>query len=278
MSRFRNAVLSEPVFSESSTGDGVRLLTMYSPALKRRADVTVYIPQGYEREPLPLLILLHGVQGSHWNWWTLGNAPQTAQAMMHAGEIRPFAIAMPSDGLWGDGTAYLPLREFNAEQWIAEDVPACLGELFPTVQTERFYLAGQSMGGYGALRLGMKYADKVKGISAHSAVTRLEDLTPFVGEPIDSYLISGRENTEIAHWAKANRAFLPPIRFDCGRQDSLLESNRRLHATLKEQGILHIYEENDGGHTWEYWQTHVRSTLRFFSTIEEANAGISADA
>jgi putative tributyrin esterase len=268
MSRFRNAVLSEPMLFKSSHSDGVRLLTLYSPALKSRADLTVYIPQGHERKSLPLLILLHGVYGSHWNWWALGNAPQTAQAMMHAGEIRPFAIAMPSDGLWGDGTAYLPHREFNAEQWIADDLPACLGELLPMVQTERFYLAGLSMGGYGALRLGMKYAGKVKGISAHSSVTRLEDLMPFVSEPIDSYLISGRENTEIAHWAKANRAVLPPIRFDCGREDSLLDSNRRLHATLLQQGIAHTYEENDGGHTWEYWQTHVRSTLRFFSAIE----------
>jgi len=90
MSRFRNVVLSEPL-----SVDGVRLLTMYSPALKSRADLTVYLPEGHESAPLPLLILLHGVYGSHWNWWALGNAPQTAQAMLHAGEIRPFAIAMP---------------------------------------------------------------------------------------------------------------------------------------------------------------------------------------
>lgn len=85
--------------------------------------------------------------------------------MLHAGAIRPFAIAMPSDGLWGDGTAYLPHREFDAEAWIADDVPASLGKLFPAMRTERFYLAGLSMGGYGALRLGMKYAHKVKGVS-----------------------------------------------------------------------------------------------------------------
>jgi enterochelin esterase-like enzyme len=273
MSRFRNAVLSD-----SPSGDGVRLLTMYSPALKSRADVTVYLPKEHESAPLPLLILLHGVYGSHWNWWALGNAPQTAQAMLRAGEIRPFAIAMPSDGLWGDGTAYLPHREFNAEEWIAEDVPECLGELFPALRTEQFYLAGLSMGGYGALRLGMKYARRVKGISAHSAVTRLEDLAPFVGEPLDEYCTSGRENTEIAHWAKTNAAFLPPIRFDCGREDSLLEANRKLHATLLEQGIAHTYEEYEGGHTWGYWQTHFRSTLRFISRIEEGDGAISAGA
>jgi len=264
------------VLSAPLSGDGVRMLTIYSPALKSRADLTLYLPEGRHHQPLPLLILLHGVYGSHWNWWALGRAPQTAQAMLQAGQIRPFAIAMPADGLSGDGTGYLPHRAFDAEAWIAEEVPACLGELLPTVRTDRFYLAGLSMGGYGALRLGMKYAHKVRGISAHSAVTSVEDLALFVDQPLEEYLNSGRENTQIEHWAKTNSAMLPPIRFDCGREDSLLDSNRKLHAMLLTHRIAHTYEENDGGHTWDYWQTHLRSTLRFFSAIEEGRGGVSA--
>ncbi|MGC2620236.1 MAG: alpha/beta fold hydrolase [Acidobacteriaceae bacterium] len=266
MSRFRNAALSEPL------SNGVRLLTMYSPALQGRADVSVFLPQGHENDPLPLLILLHGVYGSHWNWSVSGKIPETAGAMLAAGTIRPFAIAMPSDGLWGDGTGYVPHRDFDAEAWIVDNLPACLTELLPNVQTERFYLGGLSMGGFGALRLGMKYPDRVKAIAAHSAVTTLEDLAGFVVEPLEAYRFSGRKNTEILHWAKTNRAQLPPIRFDCGRDDSLLEANRELHSNLLELKIPHVYEEHDGGHTWEYWQTHVRSTLAFASAIE---AGIS---
>lgn len=271
MSRFRNAELSGPL-----RGDSVRLATLYSPALKRRADITIYLPEGHEREPLPLLILLHGVYGSHWNWAALGRLPEIADEMLASGEMRPFAIAMPSDGLWGDGTAYVPHRDFNAETWIVEDVPECVDELMPMVRAERFYLAGLSMGGYGALRLGMKYARKVKGISAHSAVTRIDDLERFVSDPIQEYMFSGAENTDIAHWVKTNRTLLPPIRFDCGREDSLLASNQALHKTLLEQEIPHTYEENEGGHTWEYWQTHVRSTLRFVSEIEKRAGAISA--
>ena len=264
MSRFRNAVMSEPL-----AGYGVRLITLDSPALQRRAELSIYLPESYAGERLPLLILLHGVYGSHWNWWALGNVPDTVRAMLSAGEMRPLAIAMPSDGLWGDGTAYLPHAGFNAETWIVDDVPACLGEMFPALQTERFYLAGLSMGGYGALRLGMKYAEKVKGISAHSAVTRLEDLQPFVANSMEPYRFSGVDNTQIAHWATTHREKLPPIRFDCGREDSLLEANRALHAALQNLGIPHAYEEHAGGHTWEYWQTHVRRTFRFISEIEE---------
>jgi putative tributyrin esterase len=55
-----------------------------------------------------------------------------------------------------------------------------VAELLPVVDTRRFYLAGLSMGGFGAVRLGMKYAEGVAGVSAYSAVTRLEDLEAFV--------------------------------------------------------------------------------------------------
>jgi enterochelin esterase-like enzyme len=269
MSRFRNAALSDPL-----SGGDMRLLTLYSPALRRRADVTVFLPESPGHEPLPLLILLHGVYGSHWNWSALGKVPKTARDLLAAGNLRPFAIAMPSDGLWGDGTAYVPHRDFDAEAWIIDDLPECLGELLPHVQTGRFYLAGLSMGGFGALRLGMKYPGRVKGIAAHSAVTRLEDLTAFVSEPLEEYRTSGRDNTDILHWATTNRTSLPPIRFDCGREDSLLHGNRNLHNRLLDLGIPHIYEEHDGGHTWDYWQTHVRSTLAFVSAIEASAPAI----
>lgn len=262
MSLYRNVVLSEPLSC------GVRLATLYSPALKRRADLTFYVPVERTGERLPLLALLHGVHGSHWNWWALGKAPQIAREMMDAGEISPFAMVMPSDGLWEEGSGYVPHREFDAEAWIAEDVPGFVGELLPEVDPGRFYLSGLSMGGFGALRIGMKYAAKVKGISAHSSVTKVEDLEGIVSAPLEEYRASGEENVSIPHWAKVNRAVLPPIRFDCGRDDSLLESNRALHTALREQKIPHAYEEHEGGHTWEYWRAHVRRTFRFVSEIE----------
>lgn len=266
MSRYRNARISEPV------ANGVRLATLYSPALKRRADLTLYVPESHEGERLPLLVLMHGVYGSHWNWWVMGKAPEIAREMTEAGEIRPFAIAMPSDGLWKDGSGYVPHQEFDAEAWIAEDVPGFVGEFVPQIETGRFYLAGLSMGGFGALRVGMKYAAKVKGVSAHSSVTSVDDLARFVCEPLDEYRASGAENVTILHWARTNRAILPPVRFDCGREDSLLKENRALHAALTEDGIPHSYEEYDGGHTWDYWQAHVRETFRFVSEIEAKSA------
>jgi len=254
-------VVSAPVPGQP----GVSLLTLYSPALRRRADVTLFVPPGKGNGPLPLLILMHGVYGSHWNWAVLGNVPLTAMAMLEAGNIDPFAIAMPSDGLWGDGSGYVFHRGLDAESWIMEDVPACVHAMCPSVQTGSFFLAGQSMGGYGALRLGAKHPSRVCGVSAHSPVTCLADLVQHTQETLRDYRAAGKRDTDILYWVRHNRAHLPPIRMDCGTEDALLESNRALHAALVKERIPHSYEEHPGGHDWQYWQQHVRATLRFVS-------------
>ncbi|HEX4309984.1 MAG TPA: alpha/beta hydrolase-fold protein [Acidobacteriaceae bacterium] len=260
--------IRKPVLSDEMPGHaGVRLLTFYSSALRRRADVTMYLPPGGHDRSLPLMILMHGVYGSHWNWWALGDLPVTANEMLASGEIGELAIAMPSDGLWGDGSGYVLHKDMDAESWIMDDVPARMQELFPQVRCDGVYLAGLSMGGYGALRLGAKFAERVAGISAHSAVTSLEDLSQRVQEPIGDYLAAGKRDADVLYWMRRNRAHLPPIRFDCGTEDSLLASNRALHQALLRLKIRHEYEEHPGGHDWAYWKKHVRSTLRFVSDL-----------
>lgn len=245
------------------------MITVDSPALRRRSDITLHIPEENAADHLPLLILLHGVHGSHWNWWGLGGLVESLQTLKAAGEMLSFAVAMPSDGHWGAGTAYVPHSSFDAEAWIIEDVPQVVKALMPNVDVSRFYIGGLSMGGYGAIRLGMKYADRVAGISAHSSVTALEQLQEFVWDPMSEFLWSGPENTDIMHWARQHRERVPPLRFDCGLDDSLLPGNRVLHAALLEAGIQHVYEEFEGGHTWDYWRTHLLRTLRFVSGLEE---------
>ena len=63
----------------------------------------------------------------------------------------------------------------------------------------------------------------------------------------------------------AHRRDLPPVRFDCGLDDPLLDANRKLHAGLEEEGVEHLYEEFPGGHEWSYWEEHLVDTLRFFT-------------
>ena len=84
---------------------------------------------------------------------------------------------MPSDGLWGGGSGYVPHPDADYERWIVEEVPAIAALADDRVDPDApVFVGGLSMGGFGALRLGAKYPDRFRGISAHSAVTTVARL------------------------------------------------------------------------------------------------------
>ena len=78
-------------------------------------------------------------------------------------------LAMPSDGLWGDGSGYIEHRtepRRNYERYIVEEVPACAAEVVSALGPgSPMFIAGLSMGGFGALRLAAKYPDRFRGIA-----------------------------------------------------------------------------------------------------------------
>ncbi|MEM1260532.1 MAG: alpha/beta hydrolase-fold protein, partial [Bacteroidota bacterium] len=116
----------------------------------------------------------------------------------------------------------------------------------------------------GALHLGTRYAEKFKAISAHSAITRFDEMAVFVEEPLDDYQLRNSKS-DVIDIIKENKKILPDLRFDCGRNDDLIEGNRLLHQQLLDLEIPHSYEEFEGGHEWPYWQKHVEKTFRFFN-------------
>jgi putative tributyrin esterase len=120
------------------------------------------------------------------------------------------------------------------------------------------------------LRLGMKYAARVRGISAHSAITKVAQLSRFIPFPVMAFQCAGHVDTDILHWAEVNRDALPPIRFDCGAEDLLIEANRELHEALTQLRVPHVYQEFPGGHDWPYWTEHVRDTLAFCKRVLSA--------
>ena len=261
---FRTTEISDPRFES----DNLRFITVKTNNLKGRGDICVFVPPIENVANLPLVILLHGVYGSAWVWSQKAGVHRTAWEMMQKGTIQPMVIAMPSDGLWGDGSAYLPHRQNDYEKWIVEDVPLAVKQNIAQVSsTSNWFISGLSMGGFGALRLGIKYFEKFKAISAHSAITDIEQMPLFVEEATENYRqIPEQENSLIAMLSHQNLN-LPKIRFDCGLDDDLLEANRTLHGHLKKAQIEHIYQEFPGAHEWSYWQEHIKDSLLFFNTI-----------
>ena len=262
MSAFRTIEISNPAFEQQH----LRFLTVKTPSLQGRGDICIFVPPGTEAAAdLPVCILLHGVYGSAWSWAFCAGVHLQAEEMIARKELRPMMIAMPSDGLWGDGSAYLPHHQHDFEKWIAADVPGVLTETFPQVSGKSpFFIGGLSMGGFGALRIGAKYNKRFKAMAGHSSITSLEQMKLFVEEEVQGYSQGNEADESVLHTMLANREQLPPFRFDCGSTDLLIADNRLLHQQLAASNIPHVYEEFEGGHEWPYWQRHVRRTLQFF--------------
>jgi S-formylglutathione hydrolase FrmB len=270
MPSFRTIEIADPRF----TDEGLIPVTFKSPALGGRADVTFFVPPGESAVDLPVVILLHGVYGSHWAWALKGGAHRTAARLIEENAIPPMALVMPSDGLWGDGSGYVRHASgADYERYIVDELPACAAEVLPGKVTagSPLFIAGLSMGGFGALRLGAKYPTRFRGISGHSSITHFSQMTKFVEEPLSRYGPLPESEQSVFHWMETNRAQLPPVRFDCGTEDLLIEENRQLHRDLDARGIPHVYQEFPGGHEWPYWELHLADTLRFFAGV--LNAG-----
>ncbi|EWH10704.1 putative esterase [Catenovulum agarivorans DS-2] len=257
--------ISNPAY----TPDNTKFVTVHSSNLQRRHDIVLYNSNA-QGENLPVVVLMHGVYGNAWVWMYLGGihlAYEKVQAELGGIE---FILAMPSDGGLYDGSAYLPLKKHaDYDKWITEDVIAAVKQVQDTVSdSSRFYISGLSMGGYGALRLGAKYPNLFSGISAHSSITKIDDMAHFVPTELSEYQCDNQRETDICYWLEQNKSDIPPLRFDCGVDDVLYQSNLNLENKLKTLAVNYTFDSFEGEHSWEYWHQHVQTTFKFFAKLE----------
>lgn len=222
-----------------------------SDALGRHTSFSFSLPDPAKAGPgpYPALLQLHGASDDHRAWLTRSKLSVYL-------ENRP-VIAIIPDGalsLWGNRGP----RERFEDHVMQHLLPLCEA-LFP-VRPGPWAIGGLSMGGFGAIRLGLKYPERFASIWAHSSflpdrailAERFPDMTPEQQEHFDVYAIAGDA---------AARSDRPRLVFDCGTEDFLLDQNRAFHAHLKDLGYPHEYREHPGAHTWPYWDEHVQEAV-----------------
>lgn len=262
MPSFRTIEVSDPRFES----DGLRLITVKSNHLKGRGDISVFVPEGIDYRVLPITILLHGVYGSHWSWSQKTGIHLKMQSWIENQKVAPMILVMPSDGLWGDGSGYLPHQKVDFEKWVTEDVVNATIEVIPqAADSSQLFIAGLSMGGFGALRIGAKNGSKFSAASGLSSITSLDQMKLFIEEDLALMKQQQAEDESVLETILRHQKILPKLRFDCGLSDPLLLENRKLHQQLDQHSIPHIYIESPGDHDWIYWEDHIMDTLLFFS-------------
>ncbi len=236
-----------------------------SEAMGRQVSYNVILPEETEG-PYPVLVQLHGLGDDHQSWIHRSNL---ARYVADLG----LAVVLPD----GASSGYLNwkaagrLYRQRYEGLIMTDITAHVKRHF-NVADGRWAIGGLSMGGYGAVRLGLKYPDRFASIWAHSAAFHINDVVP-----LDLLDEGGLQDANISVHAdrlKASGATPPVISFDCGVDDELIQHNRDLDHYLTRIDLDHHYAEHPGAHTWDYWDEHVREALTQHAEV----FGIPADA
>ncbi|MBQ6356948.1 MAG: acetylesterase [Solobacterium sp.] len=255
-----------------------------SKALFRTVPVQVILPvdrisfetMDYEpvKEKFKTLYLLHGLLGNYTDW-------VSGTRIQRWAEEKNLAVVMPS----GDNSFYVNSQVVNNDygEFIGHELVEVTRRMFPlSDKREDTFIAGLSMGGFGALRNGIKYADTfgyVAGLS--SAVHLFEDNADNVaGEGQVFGDIAAARKTDLNPKVALENVLqsgktLPKFYMACGLSDGLLASNRDLHEFLVEHGADVTYIEEPGAHEWDFWDRQIKCVLDWLPLAAD-NAGMNS--
>ena len=219
-----------------------------SYTLQRTVDITIILPTVtipeslFEKgkihheypEKLPVLYLLHGYGNNHAQWSGYTGVELYA-------EERKIAVVMIS----GENKRYLSNAEDDFETFIQKELQEFITNTFPiSKRKEDTYIAGLSMGGYGALYHGLTTSDQYQAIGAFSPAIEMEST------PISLFDVI--EKTKTA----------PPIYIACGENDFLYEQNTAFVERLIEKGYEHTWlSVPEFQHEWRFWDQQVEAFL-----------------
>ena len=266
-------------------------INLMSQSLMRTVNVNVILPADKlpppgmpqtDARPYKTLYLLHGVFGSQTDWVNGTNIQRWA-------EEKDLAVVMPA----GENGFYVDREAAHAlyGRFVGEELVSLTRKMFPlSAKREDTFIAGLSMGGYGALRNGLKYHENfgyVAGLSSANIVEGIENRTDdgpgflesrsfaesFFGD-LSKVKNSDKNIKWLAEKLASGKAGLPKVYLACGTEDPLLERSRDLRDALKGYGFDVAYREAPGAHDWDFWNSQIRQVLDWLPLT--GSAGVSS--
>lgn len=232
-----------------------------SKALMMQTDIHVLMPNDIKRnEKLPVLYLLHGYMGNYTDWVRLTSLERYLFD-------KRLVVVMPSgyNGYYTD----LNKPDQNYETYISKELPHYIESLFHlSSKKEDRFIAGLSMGGFGALKIGLNNPNKFQKIGCFSGAL---DIDRFMAiEPsrqvffntIFNGKIKGTRN-DIYHMLTKTKSDALDIFCSCGTKDVFYPDALRLKGMLEQHHFNHHYLELDYGHEWGFWDKSIEAFLNW---------------
>ena len=170
--------------SRAQVGGVTHVDTVAAPSLHRnllgdpdRREVTVYLPPSYSKRQAkryPVVYLLHGFAADHRAFMRGAyqnlNVRISMDSLIRSGAVGEMIVVTPSARNAFDGSFYAnSIVTGNWEDFIVRDLVVHIDQKYRTVRTRLGRgIAGHSMGGFGALRIGMRHPETFSAIYALS--------------------------------------------------------------------------------------------------------------
>ena len=238
--------------------DVLQLGTSMTVVLPERAEHRIGTETAERSGPPPVLYLLHGLSDDDGMW--LRNTSISRYA-----EERGLAVVMPQV----HRSFYTDLPGEAGRYWtfLSEELPQVVHRFFRVSERrEDTFVAGLSMGGYGALKWALREPQRFAAAAGLSSVADVRALVEggqreglfqvvFGGEPVP-------DDADLLHLAGAlDPAEAPRLFVCCGTEDALVDGNHRLVDLLKRRGFDLVSDFGPGEHEWGYWDARIQDVL-----------------
>jgi len=276
------------VAAEGQAGE-IRRETFASKALKRDFPALVYVPSGYDAsgpKRYPVLYLLHGAGADETTWMKDGGIRKIADDLIASGAIPPALIVMPGCPAcwWVDG----PRDKAETAFW--SDLVPEVDRRFRTIDARHGrMIAGLSAGGFGAVRYGLKYPNRVVAVAALSPAIYAETPPKLSSARIQSPFLKPDGRFDDVSWAAHNYpALLPgyfaqPLRVAAylatgdGDKLGIAYETALFHKRLLEhQADLTELRIVDGEHNWTFWASAMGEAMRYLFRFADPARSVAA--
>lgn len=209
------------------------------------------------------LYLLHGWSDDHSIWLRHTAIERYVKEL-------PLVVVMPAVG-----KSYYANMKSGYHYWdfISEELPTRMREFFNLRAEAKYnFAAGNSMGGYGAFKLGLSHPDRYAACASLAGALDVERI--FNSEPRkdlkDAQMIFGHPAVippadNLLSLVESKKWSDHPIQFDqwCGTEDFLYEDNQRFLKLARAAGLPLEYSEGPGAHEWEPWDHQIRKVINW---------------
>jgi S-formylglutathione hydrolase FrmB len=218
----------------------------------------------------PVLYLLHGLTG-HYNNWT-----EKAKLSTYVHRHGVIIVTPEGDNGWYTDSPTKPNDKY--ESYIVKELVPEIDKKFRTLSDRQHRaIAGLSMGGFGAIKSGLKYPEMFAlagsfsgalGVSSYRNSSELPagairtSLVNIFGEAGSPTHVSNDIFRMIREASPEKMKAMPFLYIDCGTEDFLFQSNRDFVALLLEKKVPHEFRQLPGAHNWTYWDAQVQEFLQ----------------